>query len=151
MAETSNPDTNSDDPQPSAVAASIAFTVAASSSAHPPPQTLTLALPIQNPSPNPNSNPSDSWSDGATSALIDAWGERYLHLRRDNLKQPHWQEVDSLYWRTTQKHPNPCYALARLQDAVEKQACTIVFMKSDMRPQYFSTYHRYIRLNSVAL
>ncbi|ONK66062.1 uncharacterized protein A4U43_C06F3770 [Asparagus officinalis] len=96
MAETSNPDTNSDDPQPSAVAASIAFTVAASSSAHPPPQTLTLALPIQNPSPNPNSNPSDSWSDGATSALIDAWGERYLHLRRDNLKQPHKQEVMQL-------------------------------------------------------
>lgn len=92
MAETSNPATNSDDPQPSASAA-IAVTVAAASNPHPPPHTLTLALPIQNPSPNPNPNPSDSWSDGATSALIDAWGERYLHLRRGNLKQPHWQEV----------------------------------------------------------
>ncbi|RWW63970.1 hypothetical protein BHE74_00028824 [Ensete ventricosum] len=35
----------------------------------------------------------DCWSDGATSALIDAWGERYLELSRGNLKQKHWQEV----------------------------------------------------------
>ncbi|KAJ6805057.1 trihelix transcription factor [Iris pallida] len=64
-----------------------------------PQKTLTLALPIQTPSPSPagagggSSGRDDCWSEGATSALIDAWGERYLHLSRGNLKQKHWQEV----------------------------------------------------------
>ncbi|MQM14197.1 hypothetical protein Taro_047127 [Colocasia esculenta] len=35
----------------------------------------------------------DCWSEGATSTLIDAWGERYLELNRGNLRQKHWQEV----------------------------------------------------------
>ncbi|EFJ27884.1 hypothetical protein SELMODRAFT_68039, partial [Selaginella moellendorffii] len=35
----------------------------------------------------------DAWTEGATLALIDAWGERYLHLNRGNLKQKHWREV----------------------------------------------------------
>ncbi|URE13510.1 hypothetical protein MUK42_07563 [Musa troglodytarum] len=35
----------------------------------------------------------DCWSEGATSTLIDAWGERFLELSRGNLKQKHWQEV----------------------------------------------------------
>ncbi|OAY43904.2 hypothetical protein MANES_08G086011v8 [Manihot esculenta] len=35
----------------------------------------------------------DYWSEGATAELIDAWGERYLKLRRGNLKQKHWKEV----------------------------------------------------------
>ncbi|KAJ0983778.1 hypothetical protein J5N97_002134 [Dioscorea zingiberensis] len=55
-------------------------------------QTLTLALPIQRPTPSSSSR-EDCWSEGATSALIDAWGERFLDLSRGNLKQKHWQEV----------------------------------------------------------
>ncbi|OVA08304.1 2Fe-2S ferredoxin-type domain [Macleaya cordata] len=35
----------------------------------------------------------DCWSEGATSTLIDAWGERYLELSRGNLKQKHWKDV----------------------------------------------------------
>ncbi|XP_078439703.1 trihelix transcription factor ENAP2-like [Wolffia australiana] len=35
----------------------------------------------------------DCWSEGATSALIDAWGERYVELNRGNLRQKQWQEV----------------------------------------------------------
>ena len=35
----------------------------------------------------------DCWSEGATSALIDAWGERFLDLNRGNLRQKQWQEV----------------------------------------------------------
>ncbi|GAB2222199.1 hypothetical protein Drorol1_Dr00013403 [Drosera rotundifolia] len=35
----------------------------------------------------------DCWSEGATSVLIDAWGERYLEMSRGNLKQSHWNEV----------------------------------------------------------
>ncbi|CAN6483988.1 unnamed protein product [Victoria cruziana] len=35
----------------------------------------------------------DCWSEGATLALIKAWGDRYLELNRGNLKQKHWQEV----------------------------------------------------------
>ncbi|KAG6531136.1 trihelix transcription factor ASIL2-like [Zingiber officinale] len=35
----------------------------------------------------------DCWSEGETSALVDAWGDRYLDLNRGNLRQKHWQEV----------------------------------------------------------
>ncbi|KAJ1688402.1 hypothetical protein LUZ63_019792 [Rhynchospora breviuscula] len=35
----------------------------------------------------------DCWSEGETSALVDAWGERYLELNRGNLRQKQWQEV----------------------------------------------------------
>ncbi|ERN05191.1 hypothetical protein AMTR_s00007p00020440 [Amborella trichopoda] len=35
----------------------------------------------------------DCWSEGATLTLVEAWGERYLHLNRGNLKQKHWKEV----------------------------------------------------------
>lgn len=35
----------------------------------------------------------DCWSEGATSTLIDAWGDRYVDLNRGNLRQKHWQEV----------------------------------------------------------
>ena len=63
---------------------------------------LALALPIQQ-SSRPSSGGGsgggggggreDCWSEGATSVLIDAWGERYMELSRGNLKQKHWQEV----------------------------------------------------------
>ncbi|KAG1358841.1 trihelix transcription factor ASIL2 [Cocos nucifera] len=70
--------------------------------AAPPHHTLTLALPIQRPSAatpggggggGGGGGREDCWSEGATSTLIDAWGERYLELSRGNLKQKHWQEV----------------------------------------------------------
>ncbi|CAL9074621.1 unnamed protein product [Musa textilis] len=35
----------------------------------------------------------DCWSEGETSALVDAWGDRYIDLNRGNLRQKHWQEV----------------------------------------------------------
>ncbi|CAL9096463.1 unnamed protein product [Musa hybrid cultivar] len=35
----------------------------------------------------------DCWSEGETSTLVDAWGDRYLELKRGNLRQKHWQEV----------------------------------------------------------
>ncbi|KAI0499282.1 hypothetical protein KFK09_020185 [Dendrobium nobile] len=56
-------------------------------------QTLTLALPIQ---PRPGSSGGgreDCWGEGATSALIDAWGEHFLELSGGNLKKKLWQEV----------------------------------------------------------
>ncbi|KAL6958232.1 hypothetical protein U1Q18_046679, partial [Sarracenia purpurea var. burkii] len=62
-----------------------------------PQNTLTLALPIQQPrasgSGGGGGGREDCWSEGATSVLIDAWGERYLELSRGNLKQKHWKEV----------------------------------------------------------
>ncbi|XP_010264262.1 PREDICTED: trihelix transcription factor ASIL2-like [Nelumbo nucifera] len=70
--------------------------------APPPPsrQSLTLALPIQQPRTantttggGASHGREDCWSEGATSTLIDAWGERYIELNRGNLKQKHWQEV----------------------------------------------------------
>ncbi|KAK1421209.1 hypothetical protein QVD17_23380 [Tagetes erecta] len=76
----------------------ITVTVA---SAAPPQNTLTLALPIQQPKTGGGGTGGggggggreDCWSEGATSVLIDAWGERYLELSRGNLKQKHWKEV----------------------------------------------------------
>ncbi|RWW09543.1 hypothetical protein GW17_00026968 [Ensete ventricosum] len=71
-----------------------AVTVAA-----PPNHALPLALPIQQPRASPaaggggGGGREDCWSEGATSILIDAWGERFLELSRGNLKQKHWQEV----------------------------------------------------------
>ncbi|RRT37639.1 hypothetical protein B296_00052209 [Ensete ventricosum] len=35
----------------------------------------------------------DCWSEGETSALVDAWGDRYVELNRGNLRQKHWQDV----------------------------------------------------------
>ncbi|KAL4339574.1 hypothetical protein GQ457_08G010550 [Hibiscus cannabinus] len=35
----------------------------------------------------------DCRSDGATSTLIEAWGNRYLRLNRGNLRRKDWQEV----------------------------------------------------------
>ncbi|XP_059644045.1 trihelix transcription factor ENAP2 [Cornus florida] len=72
----------------------ITVTVAAA----PPQNTLTLALPIQQPRTTGNGGGGsggreDCWSEGATSVLIDAWGERYLELSRGNLKQKHWKDV----------------------------------------------------------
>lgn len=45
-----------------------------------------------NPNPFPNGR-EDCWSEGATSVLIDAWGDRYLHLNRGNLRQNDWKDV----------------------------------------------------------
>lgn len=35
----------------------------------------------------------DCWSEGETSVLVDAWGDRFLELNRGNLRQKQWQEV----------------------------------------------------------
>ncbi|GMN63601.1 hypothetical protein TIFTF001_032681 [Ficus carica] len=43
--------------------------------------------------PTPFSGREDCWSADATFTLIDSWGERYLELKRGNLRQKHWQEV----------------------------------------------------------
>ncbi|KAJ8553236.1 hypothetical protein K7X08_023914 [Anisodus acutangulus] len=67
----------------------------------PPQNTLTLALPIQQSRPVGTSGGGgggsggreDCWSEGATTVLIDSWGERYMELSRGNLKQKHWKDV----------------------------------------------------------
>ncbi|PON93477.1 Trihelix transcription factor [Trema orientale] len=83
----------------------ITVTVAAAPPQQPAPQNaLTLALPIQQTRNGGGGGGGggggvggggreDCWSEGATSVLIDAWGERYLELSRGNLKQKHWKEV----------------------------------------------------------
>ncbi|KAH7547037.1 hypothetical protein FEM48_Zijuj01G0264500 [Ziziphus jujuba var. spinosa] len=84
----------------------ITVTVASAPPPQPPSQSpLTLALPIQQTTTRNGGGGiggggggggggrEDCWSEGATSVLIDAWGERYLELSRGNLKQKHWKEV----------------------------------------------------------
>ncbi|XP_022152404.1 trihelix transcription factor ASIL1-like [Momordica charantia] len=76
------------------------ITVTVAAAAPPPPPssqgTITLALPNQQSKGGGGGGGGgreDCWSEGATSVLIDAWGERYLELSRGNLKQKHWKEV----------------------------------------------------------
>ncbi|XP_023514686.1 trihelix transcription factor ASIL2-like [Cucurbita pepo subsp. pepo] len=77
----------------------ITVTVAAAPPPPTPPSqnTITLALPNQQSKGSGGGSGGggreDCWSEGATSVLIDAWGERYLELSRGNLKQKHWKEV----------------------------------------------------------
>lgn len=35
----------------------------------------------------------DCWSEGATAALVEAWGDRFLQLSRGNLRQKDWKDV----------------------------------------------------------
>ncbi|XP_042503592.1 trihelix transcription factor ASIL2-like [Macadamia integrifolia] len=77
-------------PPPSSSSQPVTVAAVAPSTHH---QSLTLALPIQPRIPGTGGGREDCWSEGATSTLIDAWGERYLELSRGNLKQKHWKEV----------------------------------------------------------
>ncbi|KAL5212412.1 hypothetical protein ABZP36_023259 [Zizania latifolia] len=61
-----------------------------------PPGHLAVAIPIPKPgssSGGGGAGREDAWSDGATSTLIDAWGERFVALGRGSLRHPQWQEV----------------------------------------------------------
>ncbi|KAK3154401.1 hypothetical protein QOZ80_2BG0190060 [Eleusine coracana subsp. coracana] len=64
-----------------------------------PPGHVAMAIPLRKPSPSSGGGGGgsgvreDAWSDGATSALIDAWGERFVALGRGSLRHPQWQEV----------------------------------------------------------
>lgn len=77
------------------------ITVTVAAAPPPPPSSqnmITLALPNQQSKGGGGGGSGgggreDCWSEGATSVLIDAWGERYLELSRGNLKQKHWKEV----------------------------------------------------------
>ncbi|KAF6146708.1 hypothetical protein GIB67_008994 [Kingdonia uniflora] len=78
----------------------------------PPQQILTLALPIQQPRTTATASGAtggreDCWSEGATSALIDAWGERYLELSRGNLKQQHWKDVADIVSSREEDYTKP--------------------------------------------
>ncbi|XP_037477948.1 trihelix transcription factor ASIL2-like [Triticum dicoccoides] len=93
----------SSSPLPVASALPVADPVTVASA--PPGGPLTLALPIQKHGSYPSHGGSggggggggggreDAWSEGATSALIDAWGERFVALGRGSLRHPQWQEV----------------------------------------------------------
>ncbi|PKU73007.1 trihelix transcription factor ASIL2 [Dendrobium catenatum] len=35
----------------------------------------------------------DCWSEDASEALVEAWGDRFLHLSRGNLRQKDWKDV----------------------------------------------------------
>ncbi|KAL6652664.1 hypothetical protein ACP70R_011589 [Stipagrostis hirtigluma subsp. patula] len=83
-------------PAASALPLADPVTVAAA----PPGGVLALALPIQKTAASLYASAGgggggreDAWSEGATSALIDAWGERFVALGRGSLRHPQWQEV----------------------------------------------------------
>ncbi|KAF8653102.1 hypothetical protein HU200_062544 [Digitaria exilis] len=60
-----------------------------------PPGHVAVAMPLRKVSPSAGGGGGreDAWSDGATSTLIDAWGERFVALGRGSLRHPQWQEV----------------------------------------------------------
>ncbi|KAK1270477.1 hypothetical protein QJS04_geneDACA006044 [Acorus gramineus] len=49
----------------------------------------------------------DCWSEGASSALIDAWGDRYLELSRGNLRQKDWKDVAGAVNARQDSHGRP--------------------------------------------
>ncbi|KAJ1279614.1 hypothetical protein BS78_04G167800 [Paspalum vaginatum] len=74
---------------PSPLPAADPVTVAAA-----PPGHVAVALPLRKPSPSSGGGGrEDAWSEGATSTLIDAWGERFVALGRGSLRHPQWREV----------------------------------------------------------
>ncbi|KQJ82806.1 trihelix transcription factor ASIL2 [Brachypodium distachyon] len=94
------PSPTSSSPLPVASALPVADPVTVAS-APPGGGLMTLALPIQKHGVYPShgggggggGGREDAWSEGATSALIDAWGERFVALGRGSLRHPQWQEV----------------------------------------------------------
>ncbi|KAL6838362.1 hypothetical protein ACP4OV_031866 [Aristida adscensionis] len=95
-------------PSPASSPAASALPVAdpVTVAAAPPGGVLALALPIQKTAASLYASAvgggggggggggrEDAWSEGATSALIDAWGERFVALGRGSLRHPQWQEV----------------------------------------------------------
>uniref|UniRef100_A0A0E0DET6 Myb/SANT-like DNA-binding domain-containing protein n=1 Tax=Oryza meridionalis TaxID=40149 RepID=A0A0E0DET6_9ORYZ len=86
-------------PSPSPVASALPVADPVTVAAGPPSGLLALALPIQkqqhaaSPNPGGGGGREDAWSEGATAALIDAWGERFVALGRGSLRHPQWQEV----------------------------------------------------------
>jgi hypothetical protein len=99
MSPSLSPASSSPLPVASALPISDPVTVASA----PPGGLMALALPIQKHASYPSHAGStgtttgggreDAWSEGATSALIDAWGERFVALGRGSLRHPQWQEV----------------------------------------------------------
>ncbi|TVU14292.1 hypothetical protein EJB05_37753, partial [Eragrostis curvula] len=93
-------------PSPASSPAASALPVAdpVTVAAAPPGGTFALALPIHRTAASlyataggggggGGGGREDAWSEGATSALIDAWGERFVALGRGSLRHPQWQEV----------------------------------------------------------
>lgn len=62
----------------------------------------------------------DSWSEEATEILINAWGERYLELKRGNLKQQHWKQVAEMVNRDN-KSPKTDIQCKNRIDTVKKK------------------------------
>ncbi|EFH61278.1 hypothetical protein ARALYDRAFT_341554 [Arabidopsis lyrata subsp. lyrata] len=62
----------------------------------------------------------DSWSEEATEILINAWGERYLELKRGNLKQQHWKEVAEIVNRDNKSPKTDIHCKNRI-DTVKKK------------------------------
>ncbi|KAK1683419.1 hypothetical protein QYE76_044267 [Lolium multiflorum] len=99
MSPSLSPASSSPLPVASALPISDPVTVASA----PPGGLMALALPIQKHASYPShagttstatgGGREDAWSEGATSALIDAWGERFVALGRGSLRHPQWQEV----------------------------------------------------------
>uniref|UniRef100_A0A0E0KR44 Myb/SANT-like DNA-binding domain-containing protein n=1 Tax=Oryza punctata TaxID=4537 RepID=A0A0E0KR44_ORYPU len=93
-------DAASPSPSPSPVASALPVADPVTVAAGPPSGLLALALPIQkqqhaaaSPNPGGGGGREDAWSEGATAALIEAWGERFVALGRGSLRHPQWQEV----------------------------------------------------------
>ncbi|EOA32518.1 hypothetical protein CARUB_v10015798mg, partial [Capsella rubella] len=62
----------------------------------------------------------DCWSEEATETLINAWGERFLKLKRGNLKQEHWKEVAEIVDRDNETAKTDTQCKNRI-DTVKKK------------------------------
>ncbi|KAG6541455.1 hypothetical protein Mapa_017127 [Marchantia paleacea] len=62
----------------------------------------------------------DDWTEGATHALLEAWGDRYVQLNKGNLKQEDWEEVAEVVSSMSKSHKTDVQCKNRL-DTLKKK------------------------------
>lgn len=116
-------------------------------------ENTTTPPPLHKPSHKPSFPPrEDCWSEDATYTLIEAWGDRYIELKRGNLRQKHWQEVaaavNSLHGHTKKLRRTDIQCKNRM-DTVKKKYKIEKSRVSNSAGDYTSPWPFFVRLDSL--
>ncbi|KAG2272315.1 hypothetical protein Bca52824_066870 [Brassica carinata] len=77
----------------------------------------------------------DWWSEDATATLIEAWGDRYVHLSRGNLRQNDWKEVaDAVNSRHGNGRPKTDVQCKNRIDTLKKKYKILVLLREARFP-----------------
>ncbi|XP_057980132.1 trihelix transcription factor ENAP1-like isoform X2 [Malania oleifera] len=83
----------------------------------------------------------DCWSEGATSTLIEAWGDRYVLLSRGNLRQKDWKEVADAV-NSRQNGVKPRKTDAQCKNRIDTLKKKYKLEKSKSSPSKWPFYYR---------